>query len=120
MASSQAAKLGRASARLWLRHRSALHAPHRQHPVARSLGRGLRHFAGRCGNVFAHLGLQISAVLYLAFALSFGFAGWKGWRADHLHPGAHASAATQLELGLTLVFLYFGLSSLLRAAARRS
>ncbi|HET9784869.1 MAG TPA: hypothetical protein VFP94_07930 [Terriglobales bacterium] len=120
MASSQAAKLGRATARLWIRHRSSLQANPHSHVVTRSLGRGLRHFARRCGSVFAHLGLQISAVLYLAFALSFGFAGWKGWRADHLHPGAHASAATQLELALTVVFLYFGLSSLLRAAARRS
>lgn len=115
-----AARLGRAAARLWLRHRPSAQAASRPRPVAHALGRSARHFAARCGNVFARLGLQVSAMLYLVFALSFGYAGWQGWQSDHVHPGAHATPATQWELALGLIFFYFAVSSLLRAAARRS
>jgi len=84
--------------------------------------------------VLGRLGLQLSAVVYLVFALSFGAAGIKSWSVDHagaagtsggmLHHVGHAASLTQMapmtemELGLALVFAYFGISSLARASRR--
>jgi len=92
--------------------------------VPRALGRGGKHLLAHVGRAFGHIGLQVSAVLYSVFALSFGAAGVQGWLADRRQLGDHsasltqASAATQLELALALIFLYFAVSSLLRASRR--
>jgi hypothetical protein len=62
-------------------------------------------------------------VIYAALALSFGAAGWKSWRTDqravelphHALLLSHARPMTEAELALALVFVYFALSSWLRA-----
>lgn len=116
---STAARLGRTAATLIRGPRSRRQPPAAGN-VARALERGGRHLLGRIGGVFAHIGLQISAILYLALALSFGAAGITGWRTFHHGAGRHSASLTQappmtqLELALALVFLYFALSSLLR------
>ena len=120
---STGARVGRAAA--------ALLSGQRPRPGAlppgtmpRALGRGGKHLLAHLGRAFGHIGLQVSAVLYLVFALSFGAAGVQGWLADRRQLGDHsasltqASAATQLELALALIFLYFAVSSLLRASRR--
>ncbi|MGH9467036.1 MAG: hypothetical protein ACRD1Y_06745 [Terriglobales bacterium] len=145
------AKLGRAAAMLW-RQRQRLQQAPLQSAAAR-LGRaagtlggekaqahartpgalgaafrsGRRALWAHAGNALGRLGLQVSAVLYLIFAVGFGWAGVNGWMADrtHLHIPVstsltQASGATQFELALAVIFAYFGISSLLRAAARRS
>ncbi|HUX68702.1 MAG TPA: hypothetical protein VMV31_14545 [Terriglobales bacterium] len=92
--------------------------------VQRALGRSGKHLLASLSRAFGHIGLQIAAVFYAVFALSFGAAGVHGWLHDHRLPGhrplglTQASAATQLELALALVFLYFAVSSLLRAGRR--
>lgn len=95
--------------------------------LRRAGARAGRRFLGHVGGLLARLGLQVSSVLYLLFAVSFGAAGVKGWQADHQRALAAAwqpasltaaSPLTLLELGLALLFFYFSLSSMLRAAAR--
>jgi len=83
-----------------------------------------RHLLGHVGQVARRLGLQVSAVLYLIFAVSFAAEGYRGWAHDHqaLHRHMAGGAGlttlgshTELMLGLALVFGYFGVSSLARA-----
>jgi hypothetical protein len=91
--------------------------------MRKALGRAAVQFARRAGHVFAGLGLRITAVIYAALALSFGAAGWKSWRADaraaelphHALLLSRARPATEAELALALVFVYFALSSWMRA-----
>ncbi|MGH9472824.1 MAG: hypothetical protein ACRD1M_08785 [Terriglobales bacterium] len=130
-ASSPGARLGRAAAHLVTgKTRLPMAAAAVARPrlaMQRAALRASRHLLGRVGSVLARLGLQVSSVLYLLFALSFGAAGVKGWQADHHRAAAAAyrpasltaaSPLTLLELALALLFLYFSLSSMLRAAAR--
>lgn len=95
--------------------------------VQTAFRRGARQLWAHSGNALRRLGLQVSAVLFLFFAFGFGFAGYKSWAADRAHAGiplisslTQASSGTQVELALALVFAYFGISSLARAAARRA
>ncbi|MGH9486610.1 MAG: hypothetical protein ACRD04_03360 [Terriglobales bacterium] len=105
-----------------------IHA-HAQTPgvLKQALARSRRHFWARAGSALSCLGLQVTGVLFLFFALGFGIAGVQSWMADRTHAAVslttsltQASSTTQLELALALIFAYFGISGLFRAAARRS
>lgn len=94
--------------------------------LSTALGRGRRRLWAHCANVVQRLGLQLASVMFLFFACGFGFAGVKSWMADHVHHGMQLSSSatamsstTWLELGLAVLFAYFGVSSWLRAAARQ-
>ncbi len=80
-----------------------------------------RHLLSHVGRILRRLGLQLSGVVYFVFALGFGAEGVKRWRHDHAALGPHTSSITTMapgtgvELGIALVFIYFGLTSLARA-----
>ena len=88
---------------------------------ARALRHSSHHFLRSLGRVAHQLWLQISGVLYLLFAIGFGAEGYRNWAADHHALAAHAASLTQMsptsaaELGLCLVFAYFGLSAWARS-----
>jgi hypothetical protein len=60
------------------------------------------------------IGLQIFGVVFLFFAIGFGYHGIREWHQFQLHGGRNTLAIT--ELGLALLFAYFGISSFARAA----
>ncbi|HVB39594.1 MAG TPA: hypothetical protein VNE83_01755 [Terriglobales bacterium] len=114
---------GRVAARL-LRPRRGSAAGGASGAWKKAAARAGRHFWGHVGQVARRLGLQVSAVLYLIFAVSFAAEGYRGWARDHqaLHRHMAGGAGlttlgshTELMLGLALVFAYFGVSSLARA-----
>lgn len=120
---TSAARIGRAAAR-WLHSgRAPVRSAPPQGGVGRALGRASRRLVAHAGNVAARLGLQMAAVLFLLFGLSFSVAGVSGWRAEHrsVHSGnlTNMSSSTELEFLLAALFLYFAVSSLFRASARR-
>lgn len=120
---SPGARLGRAAAR-WIR------SPRTRNPsgaAGQALRRAGRTLLASFLSTFARLGLQISAVLYLCFALAFGAAGIRSWLASRPADWARRAPAPAgfegnagWELALALLFLYFGISSLLRASRRAS
>lgn len=88
--------------------------------IGQNLGRASlaasRRFLAHAGSVLRQLGLQMSGIVFLLFAFSFGFDGLRKWR--HLPP--HSTSHTPLfEGGIALLLLYFGVSSFLRAAQSR-
>lgn len=115
-----AAKLGRAAAK-WRQGRRGGSAT--RTGLGGALQRASRRFWAHAGNQAARLGLQIAAVGFLLFGLSFGAAGIVSWRGDHRgpHPADWTAmrGSTEWELLLGALFLYFAASSLFRAAARR-
>ncbi|HXR98472.1 MAG TPA: hypothetical protein VN709_11585 [Terriglobales bacterium] len=90
-------------------------------PFRRALARSGRHLLGAFGRAFRRIGLQVSAVIYLALALSFAAEAFKRWHREHLALGRHApllqmAGVTEVEWVVALVLLYFGISSWLRAS----
>ncbi len=85
----------------------------------RNVGRGSRSFGRALWNPFAHAGsilwLEVTGMFFALFAMLFAQHLWtlrSAWRsgAEHAHFVVYS--------GLTLVFLYFALSSFARARAR--
>lgn len=118
------ARLGRAAATLLQGRRPADASVRAGNGVWRkSLARGWAALGRSLGRALHRLGLQLSGVAFLVFALAFGSAGLSGWWNAHPHarPGANLTSLPPLagvELGLGLLFLYFGVSNLLRAGHR--
>lgn len=107
---SLSGRAGRGAARLFSRRKD----------YGQNLGRASRaasrRFFAHVGAALRQLGLQMSGVVFLLFALSFGFEGLRTWY--HLPPHS-ASRVPMYEGGVALLFLYFGVSSFLRAAQTR-
>lgn len=72
----------------------------------------LRQVFGHLGAALRQIGLRVMGVLFLVFALVFGYHGFVAWR--HLPPRS-APAMPWMEMGMGLIFAYFGLSSFFRA-----
>lgn len=114
------AAAGRAAARLF-RPRPTITGAAGGGIVKKAALRAGRHLLGHVGQILRRIGLQISAMLYLIFALGFGADGYRDWAQDHKnlkHQAASLttmSGQTELLLGLALVFLYFGVSSWARS-----
>ncbi len=90
-----------------------------RNPQARRLGRWGKASGTLARQVFEHvtaalrqIGLRIMGVLFFTFAMVFGYHGFAAWR--HLPPQSGATMPW-VEMGLGLVFAYFGLSSFFRA-----
>ena len=89
-------------------------------PVKLGAGKRLfRQFTAHISLALRLLGYQIGGVLFLAFALAFGWHGLTVWR--HLPPsiGIAGERMAFLQMGIGLLFAYFGLSSWFKTAALR-
>jgi hypothetical protein len=68
-------------------------------------------------SVLRQLALQGTGIVFLLFASAFGFHGIEQYRAAHLHGGSSSMAL--LEIGVCLLFGYFGITSFFRASQLR-
>lgn len=89
-------------------------------PVKLGAGKRLvRQFTAHIALTLRLLGYQLGGILFLAFALAFGWHGLTVWR--HLPPriGLAGERMAFLQMGIGLLFAYFGLSSWFKSAALR-
>ncbi len=89
-------------------------------PVKLGAGKRLfRQFTAHIMLALRLLGYQLGGVLFFAFALAFGWHGLTVWR--HLPPriGLAGERMAFLQMGIGLLFAYFGLSSWFKSAALR-
>jgi len=107
---SLSGRAGRGAARLFTQRKQ----------VGQNLGRASlaagRRFFAHVGSALRQLGLQMSGIVFMLFAFSFGYDGLRKWH--HLPPHS-ASRVPMIEGGIALLLLYFGLSSFMRAAQPR-
>jgi hypothetical protein len=132
---SRGGQWGRAAGQLFNAARRAAQHPHVRH-AAQAAGQTLaasvvspeagrkvsagRRLARQCAAHLAlglrQLGYQIGGILFLLFALAFG---WHGFTlARHLPSAANARMA-YVQMAIGLLFAYFGVSSWFKSAALR-
>jgi Na+/phosphate symporter len=85
--------------------------------LVRASALATRNFLRHLGAALRQIGLQIFGVVFLFFALGFAYHGVRELRSFQLHGGNNSLAA--IELGLALLFTYFGISSFARAIHSR-
>ena len=125
-ASPWPARAGRQAGRLWVRlsqvklpSGALTSGPAPARPpgsLAAATRKATRHLFGTVAALFRQLALQVTGCIFLVFAFTFGYEGFRGWR--RLPEHSHAQLP-YLEMGIGLLLAYFGISSFFRAHSRR-